>query len=59
MPTLKQVVESYRENPEEIIIRLLVAVDKLHERVEYIENLLSTDDPEAPENWDKEETHLT
>ncbi len=59
MPSVKQVLERFRENPEEIIGQILVAVDKLYARVEYLENLLSQDDPDAPENWDKEESHLS
>lgn len=59
MPTVRQVLEKFVENPEEIIGQILVAVDRLHQRVEYLENLLSQDDPDAPENWDNEESHLT
>lgn len=41
MPSVKQVLEQYEENPSEIIGQLLVAVDKLHGRVEVLEVMLS------------------
>lgn len=62
MPTIKQVVEQFAENPGEIFGQLLAAVDTLHKRVELLEmqmEQLTLADADEPANWDKEETHLS
>lgn len=58
MPTVKQVLEQYEKDPKEIIGRILAVIDDLYTRLNAVETaLLETGD--LPENWDKEETHLS
>lgn len=65
MPSVKQVVEAFEKNPAETFGRLLCAINEIHERISKIEEWImaldteNDNDPDKPENWDKEESHLS
>lgn len=58
MPTIEQVVEAFKKDPAETFGRLLAAINGIHERLAQIEEII-IGEADNPENWDKEETHLS